>query len=150
MKIRVEINEHIDEGEIVIRCRENTEQIERIIKSANEIIASEQTVAFYKGSETFYFGLSEVLFFETEGENIYAHTAADAFLVRYRLYELEQKLPRWFIRVSKSAIINVRQVLSVNRNLTASSAVRFHGSYKQVYVSRFYFKAFKQRLTERG
>ena len=58
-------------------------------------------------------------------------------------------LPRYFMRVSKSAILNLNMVYSVEKNITASSLVRFRGSTKIVYVSRIYYKAMKQRLDER-
>jgi len=65
------------------------------------------------------------------------------------LYELEEMLPNNFVRVSKSTILNVNQIYSINRNLTSSSLVQFYKSYKQVYVSRNYNKILKQRLEER-
>ena len=58
-------------------------------------------------------------------------------------------LPRNFMRVSKSAILNLNLVYSVEKNITASSLVRFMGTDKIVYVSRIYYKAMKQRLDER-
>ena len=54
-----------------------------------------------------------------------------------------------FMRVSKSAILNLNMVYSVEKNITASSLVRFMGTDKLVYVSRIYYKAMKQRLDER-
>ena len=53
------------------------------------------------------------------------------------------------MRVSKSAILNLNAVYSVEKNITASSLVRFQGTKKVVYVSRIYYKAMKQRLDER-
>jgi DNA-binding LytR/AlgR family response regulator len=53
------------------------------------------------------------------------------------------------MRVSKSAILNLNMVYSVEKNITASSLVRFMGTDKLVYVSRIYYKAMKQRLDER-
>ena len=44
---------------------------------------------FYKGTGEYYLDLSEILFFETEGSKIYAHTHKDAYEVRLKLYELE-------------------------------------------------------------
>lgn len=45
--------------------------------------------------------------------------------------------------------LNVNQVYSINKNITSSSIVQFYKSYKQVYVSRNYYKVLKQRLEER-
>ena len=51
---------------------------------------------FYKGTGEYYLDLSEILFFETEGSKIYAHTQKEAYEVRLKLYELESILPRYF------------------------------------------------------
>jgi DNA-binding LytR/AlgR family response regulator len=70
--------------------------------------------------------------------------------MKYRLYELEGMLPRNFVRAAKSAIVNVRKIYSVTRSLAASSLIQLTVSHKQIYVSRYYCKEFRQRLRERG
>jgi DNA-binding LytR/AlgR family response regulator len=94
--------------------------------------------------------VEDVLFFETEGERIYAHTTNDSYIVKYRLYELENILHRHFVRVAKSAIVNIRQIYSINRNLTTSSLISFFDSHKSIYVSRSYYLQLRKRLDERG
>jgi DNA-binding LytR/AlgR family response regulator len=93
--------------------------------------------------------IDRILFFETSSGGIDAHTVDDVFTIKKKLYELEEILPRSFMRVSKSAILNLNMVYSVEKNITASSLVRFMGTDKLVYVSRIYYKAMKQRLDER-
>ncbi|MCL1808672.1 MAG: LytTR family transcriptional regulator [Clostridiales bacterium] len=91
-----------------------------------------------------------MLFFETSGENVYAHTAGDSFRIKFRLYELVEMLPGHFVRAAKSTIINIRHILSIDRNLASASLVQFHGSHKKVYVSRLYYQTLKCRLGERS
>ena len=107
-------------------------------------------MTFYKDNQEFYFPIGNVLFFETDGDRIYAHTASEVFRIKYRLYELDAVLPKQFVRASKSAVINVTHVYSVSRNITASSLVEFKNSHKHVYVSRHYYKEVRQRLNERS
>jgi len=90
------------------------------------------------------------LFFETGHDGVYAHTAADAFKTEFKLYELQEMLPEKFVRVSKSAIVNIVHILSISRNLASSSLIRFQRSHKQIYVSRFYYKDLKHKLNERN
>ena len=96
----------------------------------------------------YYLSPESVLFFETSGNIINAHTQSDLYQVKNRLYELEEILPHSFIRVSKSTILNVSHIYSLEKNITSSSIVRFNGSHKQVYVSRNYYKVLKQRIDE--
>ncbi len=149
MKIRIEIDENLTENEVLIRGSSLTEEIAAVQQAVTEVIARKQTLTFYKNETEYYIPLDEILFFETEGARISAHTSTDVYMVKYKLYELEQILPRNFIRVSKSTILNVSKVYSVERNLTASSIVQFTGSHKQVYVSRNYYKTLKTGLEEK-
>lgn len=148
MRVRLEIVEHLDEDEVIIRCRRADDSIQQLYRQ----IADYDTCApfpFYKDQQQCYIPLQQVLFFETEGECVYAHTAKEAFLVKHRLYELEALLPSYFVRAAKSTILNTRQVYSITRHLTSSSLVQFTGSHKQVYVSRRYYSALRQQLNQR-
>lgn len=150
MKVRVELTDGTEEDEVVIRCSQVDETVRRLCRSITEQAGPECGVVFYKQNREFYFPLGNVLFFETEGECVYAHTADDAYLVKHRLYELEETLPRSFVRTSKSAIVNVRQIYSVTRDLSSSSLIQFIGSHKQLYASRHYYHELRQRLQERS
>jgi DNA-binding LytR/AlgR family response regulator len=150
MKVRIEVADNLAEDEVLIRCGRVDESIRRIHQFILEQSKSGPKITFYKQNQAYFFPLDDVLFFETTGEKVFAHTAGDAYQIKYRLYELEQMLPRNFVRAAKSAIVNVRWVYSVTRNLTASSLIQFTGSHKQVYASRYYYKELQQRLQERG
>ncbi len=149
MKIRIETVEGLSEDEVVIRCGRVDDTIKRIHDYIKQQSLLQTGFTFYKQNKEYYFPLEEVLFFETDEERVYAHTADDAYLIKHRLYELEQLLPPCFVRASKSTIVNSRQVYSIERNLTSSSLLKFVNSHKQVYVSRHYYKLLKQRLNER-
>lgn len=150
MKIRIEAVNDLVEDEVLIRCGRIDDTIQKIHQYILEQYQAGSKITFYKQNQEFYFPLDEVLFFETEGEHIYAHTADDAYRIKYRLYELEQILPRNFVRAAKSTIVNIMQVYSITRNITASSLVQFIDSHKQVYVSRYYYQELRQRLNERS
>ena len=122
MKIKIEMDEQVAEEEVIIRCRGMTEQIAAIQKAAS---------------------------FETADSGVVAHTGNDLYEARYKLYELEEILPGFFMRVSKSTILNTTHIFSINRNLTASSVVAFENTHKKVYVSRYYYKPLIRKLEER-
>ncbi|VIR17568.1 transcriptional regulator [Streptococcus pneumoniae] len=109
MKLRIEIDGNLEETEIVIKTPTLTDEIADLQRLLQESKAPRLT--FYKGTGEYYLDLSEILFFETEGSKIYAHNQKEAYEVRLKLYELESILPRYFNRVSKSTIANIRQIL---------------------------------------
>ncbi len=150
MKIMIELVNDLAEDEVLIRCGRVDDTIQKIHKYILEQSSLNTKITFYKQNQEFYFPLDDVLFFETEGEYIYAHTVNDAYRIKYRLYELEEILPRNFVRAAKSTIINIMQVYSITRNLTASSLIQFINSHKKVYVSRYYYQELRQRLNERS
>ena len=149
MKVRIETDDHLKDDEVIIRCKKSNNTIEKLYKMLTAETDLNSSLVFYKKGEEFFFPLQDVLFFETSDDNVYAHTADDAFHVKFRLYELEEFLPAYFVRVAKSTIINVKHILSINRNLTSASLVQFYNSHKKVYVSRLYYKTLKQKLNER-
>jgi len=147
LKLRIEL---VEEGaeEVIIRCSKMDDTVQKL-QAYVQSLASPGLI-FYKGNQEYYLSVEEVLFFETDGEQVYAHTVSDAFRVRYRLYELEEILSRRFIRAAKGLIVNTARIYAINRNLTSSSQVQFVGTHKQVYVSRHYYKALKERMQERS
>lgn len=149
MKIKIEIDESLSEDEVLIRCRGLTEQVTEIQKAVSEVVNTSQRFVFYRGNTEYYLALDEILFFETDGDGINAHTRDNIYQTKYKLYELEDLLPGCFMRISKSSIVNTNHIYSISRNLTASSVVAFAGTHKQVYVSRYYYKPLVNKLEEK-
>ena len=148
MKLRVEVSDGLTEKEVIIRCGRVDDTVQKLQMFIQSL--SDPKLVFYKEGQEFYLSLEEILFFETSGEQVYAHTVNDAFRVKHRLYELEAILPRVFLRVAKGVIVNTSRVYAINRNLTSSSQVRFADTYKQIYVSRHYYKSLKEKMKERS
>jgi len=147
VKLRIELTDGSSEDEIIIRCAGIDENVQKL--QAYILSMAAPKLVFYKGAQEFYLSLEEILFFETEGEQIYAHTANDAFRVKHRLYELEDILPLNFTRASKGTIVNTAKIYAINRNLTSSSQIKFAGTHKQIYVSRHYYNSLKEKINER-
>ncbi len=147
MKIRIDVDPNLDEKEVVIKCPEIDESVvalqSLLLRSENE----KSKIVFYKNETEYYLPIDKILFFETSDDQVWAHTCNDEFSVKYKLYELEDILPRQFVRISKSAILNSGKVYSIVKNLTASSKVEFAGSNKSVFVSRSYYRLLKEKLS---
>lgn len=150
MKLRIEFDDNISEEEIIIRCRELSPQIIQLKETISESLQKNEIISFYKGDTRVYLSLEEILFFETEQNTVFAHTGDDCYEIHHRLYELEALLPSYFMRVSKSTILNTKQIFSIDKNIYASSTVCFRRSHKQVFVSRHYYKPLIEKLERRG
>lgn len=148
MKIQIELTENCIEDEVIIRCAALSGEIQAIQKAVAEIAAGQQRFSFIKGEKEYYLPLEEVLFFETDGRNVNAHTAGDVYQIKYKLYELEEMLPGYFMRISKSGILNTNKIFSMTKGIS-TCAVEFQNTHKQVYVSRYYYKPLKEKLEEK-
>lgn len=149
MKVRIEIVENLQENEVIIRCSKLDDKVQKIHETLLDFTKGSNNLILFKENTEYYLSLDQILFFETVDSCISAHTADNMYQTKYRLYELEELLPGCFMRVSKSTILNLNHIYSITRNLTASSAVQFIGTHKQVYVSRYYYKPLKCRLEEK-
>jgi len=149
MKIRIEVDNKIKENEVIIRCNEFSEEVKNIQITLDDILSHKKRITFYKGDTEYYLYLKEIVFFDTEENGICAHTIDNIYNVKYKLYELEELLPGYFMRVSKSTILNTNHIYSITRSLSSSSKVEFQNTHKQVYVSRYYYKPLKIKLLEK-
>ena len=146
MKVRIELDPEMDEAEMIIRAPRLTEDLAQL----QQMILDRKmtTLTFYKDRSEYLVNVSEILFFETDGEKIYGHTREDAYEVRQKLYELEEILPITFCRISKSTIVNAKQIYSIEKSFSGTSTVNFYQTHKQVHVSRHYYQLLKERLKE--
>lgn len=146
MKVRIELDPQMDEPEMIIRAPRLTEEVARL----QQLILEQKMMplTFYKDRSEYFVDVSEILFFETDGEKIYGHTREEAYEVRQKLYELEEILPIAFCRISKSTIVNAKQIYSIEKSFSGTSTVNFYQTHKQVHVSRHYYQLLKERLKE--
>ncbi|WP_368790541.1 LytTR family DNA-binding domain-containing protein [Companilactobacillus farciminis] len=148
MKIRLDISSEYREKEIVIRANKKDEEVAEILRNLQKIDTKLHNINGYLDNTVYSLSTQDILFFETNDRNVYAHTKDNAFLIHYRLYELEENLPDNFLRVSKSSILNVDEVKSLTQSVMGN-LIQFRDSYKQIYVSRRFLKKLKLKLNQR-
>ena len=70
------------------------------------------------------------------------------YKVKERLYEIEQRLPNYFIRINKSAIANERAIDHFKTDFGGGVTVCFKSGYSD-YVSRRCFAEIKRRFKQK-
>lgn len=148
MKIRVDISPDYSEKEIVIKSPMDDDELKEILDKIKNINSELGKITGYIDDTVYSLTLKQILFFETDDRNVYAHTTNNSYLIRYRLYELENGLPDNFLRVSKSSILNIDEILSLTRSVTGN-LVQFKETYKTLYVSRRFLKELKNKLDQK-
>ena len=106
MKINIELDSNLKEVELVIKTPDLNSDVILIKELVEKAIVNSQKIIFYKGDSEYFIPLESILFFETDDNKVYAHTIDEFFEVKFKLYELEQLIPFYYCRISKSSIIN--------------------------------------------
>lgn len=149
MKFTIKIDDSLEDEELIIthHCTSS------IIDELNQFLLDQQksftSLKLFSRDSQIFMAASEILFFETAEGLVYAHTTNEAYESNYRLYELLDILPNYFVRISKSTICNINHVYSISRSLSSSGIVKFKHSPKEVYVSRKYYNSLKESLEKR-
>ena len=128
----------------IIETAEMTPELTRLIqqltaRAAVPIIGYQQDKAFPLQQD------SLVRVWAANG-HVYAATETGEFLLRQRLWELEERLDsHHFIRISNSEIINLRRVIAFDLSLTGTICISLQGGQIS-YVSRRYVRTIRQAL----
>ena len=148
MKIRIETDANVIENEVIIRCHTVNEEV-KCIEKALISAAKKACIPFFKEGTEYFIPLDDVLFFESDDGYVFAHTVNDMYKVKYSLVGLTDMLPAFFARASKSSIVNVEKICSVEKSLTSFSTIGFFGTHKRMYASRSHIKSVMQAINER-
>lgn len=146
MKLRIETRDDLPEDELVLYCSDLSEDILELQRQLNGLLKNSGTLAVSKGDLEYFLKYSEILYMETDANNVVVHTSKQIFSTKQKLYELESQMPYYFMRVSKSTILNTREIRSIHKNITGSSEIEFANSTKKTYVSRSYYKALMDKM----
>lgn len=145
MKIRTEIS---DSEEIIIRCRERNDRIRSLESAIEETLRGENEISLFSDGTEFFVPKISILYFESSGGKVYAHTRDRIYTAPHKLFELEGILPSSFVRVSKSAIANIAEISYLRREIVGNGEMGFRGCEKKVYFSRAYFKLLQYKIEE--
>ncbi len=150
MKLHIEIDPTApEEPQVTLRCRQRDEQCAHLERLLEGVLQSRHSppLLLTRGDTEYYVPIKQLLFFETDGQGrVVAHTATRLYYTAFKLITLENTLPSYFMRVSKSCILNTAAVTSLTHSITGSGEVAFDGCEKRVYISRAYFKVVKEKI----
>lgn len=75
----------------------------------------------------------------------YAVCEKETFLLKERLYVLEEKLPDYFIKINQSSIANIKKIQRFDASISGTLKLRFQNGHID-YVSRRQLKYVKERI----
>lgn len=145
MNVEVIVDEKYTSPKAVIYCNNITNEISSIINSINNM--ANFTIIGYLSDKKYILDLKEIYSFYSDSGKVYAKTDNNIYIVKYRIYELENLLNlRNYIRISNSEIVNFSKVKSLDFSLIGTIKLNFSND-TYTYVSRRYIKKIKQYLS---
>lgn len=144
MQIEIKIDKFRCEPRIIIETDQITDEIQEIISKLSN--SSARMLTGFRENTLEILNQQEILRIYAQSGKVLAATTSGEYILRFRLYELEQRLdPTCFVRISNSEIINLKKVKGFDLNLVGSIRVILtDGSV--TYVSRRYISKIKQLL----
>ena len=83
--------------------------------------------------------------FYTQQGKVYTRVEGKEYQVKKRIYELEEILPEYFVRISNSEIANFKKIEKLDMSISGTICLNFKNG-EQTYVSRRYMKNIKNYL----
>ncbi|MBO5222857.1 MAG: LytTR family transcriptional regulator [Clostridia bacterium] len=141
MKCRVVIDPQREE-EIVIYTHARTPLVEAVEALTRD--ASERLIGYREG-EGLRLSWQEVCCFTVEDNKVYALTAQGKWMIKGRLYQLEEAAPPTFVKINQSTLANLKQIERFDTSIAGTLKVKFKNGTVD-YVSRRNLKQVKERL----
>ncbi len=141
MKLQLFIDKERPE-EILIYAHEKNllvENIEKLVLNHNERFIG------HSERESIPLEIEHIHCFTVENGKIYALTGTGKWLIKSRLYLIEERLPDLFIKINQSCIANSEKIERFEASVSGSLTVRLKNGYTD-YVSRRNLKYVKERL----
>lgn len=135
MLIKPEIDSKYDALEIHVCKNAADTEVNRTIETLHEIFDKTIGAVDERGNVR-AINPSEVISFYAEGQKVFALKEDGKYSVSLKLYELEEDLESlFFVRISKSELVNIKKIKSLDLSLTGTIRVIMKNGY-ETYTSR--------------
>ena len=115
IKINYKIIDSLANDEIIIdiAAAQNSDELQKIINNIQKIAKEKSSIIGYKDNELFIIPIENIISFYAGEQKVYCKTEDMDYIVKKRMYELEETLnENQFIRISNSCIVNLKFIES--------------------------------------
>ncbi len=144
MKFKLIIDDKKEEEVVVTAHRRSalTDQLEQLVLQEQP----DDRIAVYTEDEWRVLQFEEIECITViDGKTFAVDTRGEHYRLKLRLYELEKRLPAWFIRINKSALANERRLERYAIGFGGAVDAVFKSGHRE-YVSRRCFAEIKRRF----
>lgn len=140
MKLKIIIDQTKDE-EILITCHKRDNLVDKI----ESLVNNEPPLTGYLNDTIVLIDLEKVQCFVTEDNKVVAYLDDEKYVIKKKIYELEEILDNNFIKTNQGCIANIKHIKKFYASFAGSLDILFENGYRS-YVSRRQLKSLKERL----
>lgn len=143
MKVSIDISAEYKEPFAVIHTDKVTPEIQRVI----DVLGTSETpvTAFQNEEDIVVLQPKDIYMIRVEDGDTMIYGAKQQYRSRKRLYELAEQLGKQFMQISKTTLINLSYMDSIEPGFSGTLLLKLKNGSKD-YVSRKYLPEFKKYL----
>ena len=142
MKVELNIDKKFGETIVTISTNKVNDEIQNLV---NYIENKEDYFIGVSDGKVRLLNTEDIIRVYVEDRKVYVVTVEGRFIVRKKLYEVQNTLTKDFIKISQSEIANVKYIHSLDLGLRGTIVINYKNSDIS-YVSRRMLKEFKMKL----
>lgn len=144
MKLKLIIDKKYSETQIHILSDKDSLEARKLYQVVNMTVNASLTA--YDKDEIYMILCTDIIHIYTQEQKVYAETKTGIYILRQRLYELEEQLDQSiFLRISNSEIVNLKKIKRMDTSITGTIRMYLDSDIES-YVSRRYMKKIKTAL----
>lgn len=118
---------------------ETVEAVERLVGSKSDILTA------YGEYDAVRFSVNDAECFFTDANKVYTFVGNKKYLLKQRLYQIEECINADFVKINQGCIINVRRVKKFDMSFGGTIKVVLQNGFED-YISRRQLKNVKRRF----
>lgn len=142
MKLELNIDEKVKETLVVVSANKIDKEVQNLI---NYIEYSSDYLIGIVEDKASIIDIGEIIRVYIEDRKTFVVTLKDTYVVKKKLYEVENMVTRNFIKISQSEIANIKFIKNLDFSNTGTIVIKYKNSDIS-YVSRRMIKEFKLKL----
>ena len=142
MKLELIIDEKVKETLVVVSANKIDKEVQNLI---NYIEYSSEYLIGIVEDKASIININEIIRVYIEDRKTFVVTLKDTYVVKKKLYEVENMVTRNFIKISQSEIANIKFIKNLDFSNTGTIVIKYKNSDIS-YVSRRMIKEFKLKL----
>jgi len=134
---------NLKETRVIVQAPSRSQDVEELIDAISNF--SPSPISGYSGGMLTKLGTSSVIRIYSKDKRVYADTPDGSYLIKSPLYQLEGDLPRNFVRISNSEIVNSDKIIRLDLSIAGTIHIYLECDIESK-VSRRYISKVKEAL----